>query len=50
MRTLLEAVAEPLCDGDESRLRIPDICAASGVNYGSIYHHFGSREGVIGAA
>jgi AcrR family transcriptional regulator len=50
MRSVLEAVAERLRDEDESRLRIPEICAATGVNYGSIYHHFGSREGVIDAA
>jgi len=50
MRTVLDAVAERLRHEDESRLRIPDICAATGVNYGSIYHHFGSREGVIDAA
>lgn len=35
---------------DESRIRIPEICEATGVNYGSVYHHFGSREGVIDAA
>lgn len=50
MRTVLEAVAQRLRDGDETRLRIPEVCAATGVNYGSVYHHFGSREGVIDAA
>jgi AcrR family transcriptional regulator len=50
MRTVLEAVAERLREGDETRLRIPEVCAATGVNYGSVYHHFGSREGVIDAA
>ncbi len=50
MRTVLEAVAERLRDGDESLLRIPEVCKATGVNYGSVYHHFGSREGVIDAA
>jgi len=35
---------------DESLIRIPDVCKATGVNYGSVYHHFGSREGVIDAA
>lgn len=50
MRTVLEAVAERLVDGDESLIRIPEVCAATGVNYGSVYHHFGSREGVIDAA
>lgn len=50
MRAVLEAVAQRLRDGDETRLRIPEVCAATGVNYGSVYHHFGSREGVIDAA
>ena len=50
MRAVLEAVAERLRDGDERLLRIPEVCHATGVNYGSVYHHFGSREGVIEAA
>lgn len=50
MQTVLEAVAERLMGGDESLIRIPEICRATGVNYGSVYHHFGSREGVIDAA
>ncbi|HEV2427196.1 MAG TPA: TetR/AcrR family transcriptional regulator [Acidimicrobiales bacterium] len=50
MRAVLEAVADRLRHGDESLLRIPEVCAATGVNYGSVYHHFGSREGVIDAA
>ena len=37
-------------NADESLIRIPEICEATGVNYGSVYHHFGSREGVIDAA
>ncbi|HET9089553.1 MAG TPA: TetR/AcrR family transcriptional regulator [Acidimicrobiales bacterium] len=50
MKAVLDAVAERLLDGDELRIRIPEICQATGVNYGSVYHHFGSREGVIDAA
>lgn len=50
MNTVLDAVAERLREYDESRLRIPEICSATGINYGSVYHHFGSREGVIDAA
>ena len=50
MHAVLEAVAERLMVGDESLIRIPEICEATGVNYGSVYHHFGSREGVIDAA
>jgi AcrR family transcriptional regulator len=50
MQAVLDAVAERLMTGDELLIRIPEICEATGVNYGSVYHHFGSREGVIDAA
>jgi AcrR family transcriptional regulator len=50
MQAVLDAVAERLLVGDELAIRIPEICDATGVNYGSVYHHFGSREGVIDAA
>ncbi len=50
MQAVLDAVAERLMAGDESLIRVPEICEATGVNYGSVYHHFGSREGVIDAA
>jgi AcrR family transcriptional regulator len=50
MQAVLEAVAERLMTADEMLIRIPEICEATGVNYGSVYHHFGSREGVIDAA
>ena len=50
MQAVLDAVAERLMVGDETLIRIPEICDATGVNYGSVYHHFGSREGVIDAA
>jgi AcrR family transcriptional regulator len=50
MQAVLGAVGERLMKADESLIRIPEICEATGVNYGSVYHHFGSREGVIDAA
>lgn len=50
MHSVLAEVADRLMDGDETLIRIPEICEATGVNYGSVYHHFGSREGVIEAA
>jgi len=50
MKIVLDAVAQRLMVADESLIRIPEICDATGVNYGSVYHHFGSREGVIDAA
>lgn len=50
IKAVVDEVAARLWDGDESQIRIPEICDASGVNYGSVYHHFGSRESVIDAA
>ncbi len=48
--TLLDAVAERLITTDESLIRIPEVCEATGVNYGSVYHHFRNRDAVIDAA
>src|SRR5271170_7544925 len=50
MQAVLDAVGDRLMKADELLIRIPEICEATGVNYGSVYHHFGSREGVIDAA
>ena len=50
MQAVLEAVSQRLMVSDEILIRIPEICESTGVNYGSVYHHFGSREGVIDAA
>jgi len=50
MKAVIDEVVSRLWSGDESLIRIPEICDATGVNYGSVYHHFGSREGVIDAA
>jgi AcrR family transcriptional regulator len=50
MQLVLDAVVERLMTGDEVLIRIPEVCEATGINYGSVYHHFGSREGVIDAA
>src|ERR1039458_8855869 len=50
MQAVLNAVGDRLMKGDESLIRIPQICEATGVNYGPVYHHFGSRGGVIDAA
>ncbi len=50
MRTVTDAVIDRLWTSDETLIRIPEVCGATGVNYGSVYHHFGSREGVIDAA
>ena len=50
MQAVLDEVCAQLMSTDESLIRIPEVCKATGVNYGSVYHHFGSREGVIDAA
>jgi AcrR family transcriptional regulator len=47
---VLVEVGNRLVTHDEATIRIPEICEATGVNYGSVYHHFGSREAVIDAA
>jgi AcrR family transcriptional regulator len=50
MAKAVEAVADRLLTEDETLIRVPEICEETGVNYGSVYHHFGSREGLIDAA
>ncbi len=43
------AAALPLFAEAGDQARIDDLSTASGVSVGSIYHHFGSREGVVNA-
>lgn len=50
MQRVLDAVTDRLREADDSTIRIPEICEETGINYGSVYHHFGSREGVIDEA
>jgi len=50
IQKVVDAVCEALLQMDESLIRIPEICDQTGVNYGSVYHHFGSRDGVIDEA
>lgn len=38
-----------IATGGESAVRIQDISAITGVSIGSIYHHFGDRDGLIRA-
>lgn len=47
---VLEVVLELLEDGGEVAVRIDDVRDRSGVSIGSIYHHFGDRDGLIVAA
>jgi AcrR family transcriptional regulator len=39
-----------LDSGGEGSLRLADVSKQSGVSIGSLYHHFGSRTGLIAAA
>jgi AcrR family transcriptional regulator len=47
---VFEVVGKILDSGGDASLWIADISQASGFSIGSIYHHVGSREGVIAAA
>lgn len=47
---VLEVALEQLERGGEAAVRIDEINDRSGVSIGSIYHHFGDRDGVIAAA
>lgn len=47
---VLQATDEALRDGGEASVRIQDISQSTGVSVGSIYHHFGDRDGLIRAA
>jgi len=48
--SVLAVALDQLDAGGEAAVRVDLISAASGVSIGSIYHHFGDREGVIAAA
>ena len=41
--------ALPLFASKGDRTRIEDISSSSGVSVGSIYHHFGNRDGIVDA-
>ena len=47
---VLKAVIRRLEDSGESQLTIDDILLETGVSKGSLYYHFGDREGLIYAA
>lgn len=47
---LIEATITLLDEGGEQGLRIAEICRRSGISVGSLYHHFGSRDGLVKAA
>ena len=47
---LLDAAIEQMDKTGEASIHIHDVLEASGVAYGSLYHHFGSREGLVSQA
>lgn len=47
---VIEVALAQLEAGGEASIRVDRICTESGVSMGSIYHHFGDRDGVIAAA
>ena len=47
---VIDVVLELLEDGGEVAVRIDEVRDRSGVSIGSIYHHFGDRDGMIVAA
>jgi AcrR family transcriptional regulator len=47
---IVEAAVELLDERGEQGFRIAELHARTGVSTGSLYHHFGSREGLIKAA
>lgn len=50
-REALLRIAIELIERDgESALRVGDVAAAAGTSVGTLYHHFGDREGLVEAA
>lgn len=47
---MLELAIEAIDHGGETAVRVAEIAARSGIAVTSIYHHFGSREGLVEAA
>jgi AcrR family transcriptional regulator len=47
---IIDVVLGLLEEGGESAVRIDEVRDRSGVSIGSIYHHFGDRDGLIAAA
>jgi AcrR family transcriptional regulator len=48
--SVLDVVVDQLEEGGEVAVRIDAVRDRSGVSIGSIYHHFGDRDGLIAAA
>lgn len=50
IETVLAATNQAMANGGESAVRVQEISEATAVSIGSIYHHFGDRDGLIRAA
>lgn len=50
IEAVINAASSAITSGGESSVRIQDISKSTGVSIGSIYHHFGDRDGVVRAA
>lgn len=48
--TVIEATIRAIEAGGEASVRIDEILSQTGISKGSLYHHFGGREGLIAAA
>lgn len=48
--TVLAATNKAMAQGGESAVRVQEISESTKVSIGSIYHHFGDRDGLIRAA
>ena len=47
---LVDATIEILRADGQARLRVEDVLSATGLSFGTMYHHFGSRDGLVEAA
>ena len=47
---LIEATIRILDESDEPSVRVDEILDVTGVSRGSLYHHFGDRDGLVDAA
>ena len=50
VEAVLAATKKAMANGGESAVRVQEISEATNVSIGSIYHHFGDRDGLIRAA
>ena len=46
-RAVLESALKCFAEADVESVSIAEICAESGASVGSVYHHFGSKEGIM---